>query len=142
MFRLAEAPGCRHQNLVRHFDEVTGPCGDACDACGLPRAAAPALGAGAHRERDPGGPARRGALRLDPDAPAPDEVWVEALRLLRRELATERHVPPYVVFNDATMLQLAAMRPRTAADLLAVSGIGPAKLERYGARLLALFARG
>ncbi len=146
MFRLAEAPGCRHQNLVRHFDEATEPCGAACDACGLPPAATPMTGAGRRRGHDDGldprANARRDTPRAAPGEPAPDELWVEALRLLRRELATERHVPPYVVFNDATLLQLAATRPRCAADLLAVSGIGPAKLERYGARLLALFARG
>ncbi|HOU90985.1 MAG TPA: ATP-dependent DNA helicase RecQ [Polyangiaceae bacterium] len=142
MFRIAEAPGCRHQNLLSYFGEAIAPCGDACDACGLPRPAAAPPAAGGHGEREPRGADPRGARGPATDEPSPDDVWVEALRLLRRELAGERHVPAYVVFNDATLRELAARRPRCAADLLAVNGIGPAKLERYGARLLALFARG
>ncbi len=136
MFRLAEATGCRHQRLLSHFGEAIAPCGDACDACGLPR---PGDGRG---EREPRGAAPGSARSPPAEEPSPDDVWIEALRLLRRELAVERHVPAYVVFNDATLRELAARRPRCAADLLAVNGIGPAKLERYGARLLALFARG
>jgi superfamily II DNA helicase RecQ len=45
-------------------------------------------------------------------------------------------VPAYVVFNDRTLAELVARTPRTLAELAAVPGIGPAKLERYGQELL------
>jgi ATP-dependent DNA helicase RecQ len=65
-----------------------------------------------------------------------DASLFDALRALRRELATERGVPAYVIFSDATLAEMAARRPRTAPELLGVSGVGPAKLERYGDRFL------
>ncbi|HEX9496274.1 MAG TPA: HRDC domain-containing protein, partial [Candidatus Limnocylindria bacterium] len=47
-------------------------------------------------------------------------------------------VPAYIVFSDAVLRAMAASRPNTDRELLAISGIGPAKLERYGARFLEL----
>jgi ATP-dependent DNA helicase RecQ len=62
----------------------------------------------------------------------------ERLRALRRLLAERLHVPPYVVFSDATLRDLALARPRDADQLLLVKGIGEHKRERYGAPFLAL----
>ena len=45
-------------------------------------------------------------------------------------------MPAYVVFHDSTLVEIATRRPRTLADLRGISGIGPAKLERYGEDLL------
>ena len=61
-----------------------------------------------------------------------DETLFEALRALRKRLADEQNVPAYVVFSDATLAEMAARRPGTYAELLEVSGVGQAKLERYG----------
>jgi ATP-dependent DNA helicase RecQ len=85
---------------------------------------------------DPATKARR--TRKDAAAaPAPGEspLW-DALRSLRRELADEHGVPPYVIFHDATLAALATRRPRTRAELLNIPGIGQAKLERYGEAFL------
>ncbi|MFZ9973929.1 MAG: HRDC domain-containing protein [Vulcanococcus sp.] len=49
-------------------------------------------------------------------------------------------MPPYVVFHDRTLVELAAMRPGSLSELGSVSGIGSAKLERYGAALLEVLA--
>jgi ATP-dependent DNA helicase UvrD/PcrA len=65
---------------------------------------------------------------------------VQALREWRLTRARADEVPAYVVFNDRTLAELAAREPRTLAELAAVPGIGPAKLERYGAELLARLA--
>jgi DNA helicase-2/ATP-dependent DNA helicase PcrA len=65
---------------------------------------------------------------------------VQALREWRRTRARADEVPAYVVFNDRTLAELAARTPRTLAELAAVPGIGPAKLERYGPELLARLA--
>ena len=56
----------------------------------------------------------------------------EALRELRREIASEAGVPPYVVFHDSTLREMAACRPATLAALGGVSGVGSRKLETYG----------
>ncbi len=60
----------------------------------------------------------------------------EALRDLRRELATAANVPPYVVFHDSTLRDMAARRPATLAALGEVSGVGTRKLEAYGEAFL------
>ncbi|TML55638.1 MAG: ATP-dependent DNA helicase UvrD2 [Actinobacteria bacterium] len=65
---------------------------------------------------------------------------VQALREWRLARARADEVPAYVVFNDRTLAELVARTPRTLAELAAVPGIGPAKLERYGADLLAQLA--
>ncbi|WP_338447021.1 DNA helicase RecQ [Pelagerythrobacter marensis] len=60
----------------------------------------------------------------------------DALRELRRELALEAQVPPYVVFHDATLREMAARRPATLSELGEIGGVGAKKLEAYGARFL------
>ncbi|HZC74573.1 MAG TPA: 3'-5' exonuclease, partial [Gaiellaceae bacterium] len=65
---------------------------------------------------------------------------VQGLREWRLARARADEVPAYVVFNDRTLAELAARTPRTLAELAAVPGIGPAKLERYGSELLARLA--
>jgi ATP-dependent DNA helicase RecQ len=62
----------------------------------------------------------------------------EALRARRLELAREQGVPPYVIFHDSTLREMAQARPRDADDLAGISGIGAKKLERYGADFLAV----
>ncbi len=65
-----------------------------------------------------------------------DEALFEQLRRLRKQLADEQGVPPYVVFGDATLVQMAREKPMDEHDLLAVSGVGTHKLEKYGADFL------
>jgi DNA helicase-2/ATP-dependent DNA helicase PcrA len=65
---------------------------------------------------------------------------VQALKEWRLARARADEVPAYVVFNDRTLAELAAQTPRTIAELAAIPGIGPAKLERYGPELLARIA--
>ena len=60
----------------------------------------------------------------------------EALRELRRELASEAQVPPYVIFHDSTLREMAARRPSTISALGRVGGVGAKKLEAYGERFL------
>jgi ATP-dependent DNA helicase RecQ len=65
-----------------------------------------------------------------------DRDLFETLRGLRRELARERQVPPYVIFSDATLRELARLRPDTADALRAVHGIGEKKLADLGPVIL------
>ncbi|MGA8262704.1 MAG: DNA helicase RecQ [Arenicellales bacterium] len=62
-------------------------------------------------------------------------LW-EALRRLRKRLADEQGVPPYVVFHDATLMEMVAHRPSDEAELLSLNGVGEAKLQRYGKAFL------
>ncbi len=70
----------------------------------------------------------------------PQTPAVQALKEWRLARARADEVPAYVVFNDRTLAELVARTPRTLAELAAVPGIGPAKLERYGPELLAQLA--
>ncbi|HEY0959302.1 MAG TPA: DNA helicase RecQ [Novosphingobium sp.] len=60
----------------------------------------------------------------------------DALRALRRDLAQEAGVPPYVIFHDATLREMAAQRPATLSALGEIGGVGARKLEAYGAAFL------
>ncbi len=81
-------------------------------------------------------PARKKATR-QPVGDADRLLW-EALRALRKRLAEEQGVPPYVVFHDSTLLEMVELRPTTLAGLSAISGVGQHKLERYGERFIAV----
>ena len=63
------------------------------------------------------------------------EQW-EALRALRRKLAEEHGVPPYVIFPDSTLLEMLRSQPTSLSEMATVSGIGARKLERYGEAFL------
>ncbi|MCB0561295.1 MAG: DNA helicase RecQ [Lewinellaceae bacterium] len=60
-----------------------------------------------------------------------DELF-EKLRQLRKHLAQERGVPPYIVFNDATLEEMAAVRPMTDEEMKNINGVGERKLQLYG----------
>jgi ATP-dependent DNA helicase RecQ len=63
----------------------------------------------------------------------PHDPLFEALRARRRALAAEAGVPPYVIFHDSTLREMAELKPTTIHALSRVSGVGAAKLDRYGA---------
>ena len=66
-----------------------------------------------------------------------DPALFETLRALRRKLATERNVPPYVIFGDRTLRQMAYYVPQTSESLAQISGVGAVKLEQLGEEFLA-----
>ncbi|MGB0933782.1 MAG: DNA helicase RecQ [Lishizhenia sp.] len=66
-----------------------------------------------------------------------DENLFNQLKLLRRKIAVEDNVPAYIVFSDATLLELSKEKPTTQNALLAISGVGLKKAETYGEEFLA-----
>ena len=60
----------------------------------------------------------------------------DALRTLRRDLAREAGVPPYVIFHDSVLREMAATRPASLAELGQIGGVGARKLDAYGDRFL------
>lgn len=99
----------------------------------------------AHREALPlEMPAEAARPRSAAPEPVPldgeGEALLARLKAWRTATAAAEEVPPYIVFNDRTLAELAQRRPASEDALLEVRGIGPAKLERYGPALLALLA--
>src|SRR6187402_1561069 len=82
-------------------------------------------------------PTRKEKRRREGINPVGDPLF-EALRALRRELAAEAQIPPYVIFHDATLREMAATRPATRRELGEIPGIGARKLEVYGDAFLAV----
>jgi len=98
---------------------------------------APVRAAAAPRRRDRTGEGRNAALEtMDADVRA----RFEALRAWRRDRASEQHVPPYVIFQDKTLLEIAHAEPGDLVALGAVSGVGQSKLDRYGKGVLEALA--
>ena len=79
-------------------------------------------------------PKRQRARRSRDSGPA--DPTFDALREARRRLAAETGVPPYVVFHDSTLREIAAVRPASLAELSRIGGVGEAKLQRYGEAML------
>ncbi|WP_210401545.1 ATP-dependent DNA helicase UvrD2 [Corynebacterium sp. HMSC068G04] len=69
-----------------------------------------------------------------------DEDVFNALRAWRASVAKDSQVPAYVVFSDATLQAISEALPASEAELLDISGVGPSKLERYGAEVLQIIA--
>jgi ATP-dependent DNA helicase RecQ len=81
--------------------------------------------------------ARSAAQSVVSDA---DRDLFQALRQKRLELARTQNVPPYVIFHDRTLIELAAARPASRAEMANVPGVGEAKLDRYGPAFLTVIA--
>jgi ATP-dependent DNA helicase RecQ len=83
--------------------------------------------------------ARAGAANSRSGASAAPQggALFEHLRALRKRLADENGLPPYVVFHDATLREMAARRPLTLNQFAELPGVGRAKLERYGDEFIA-----
>jgi ATP-dependent DNA helicase RecQ len=82
---------------------------------------------------------RRTARNGNSDNPVGDPLF-DALRACRRELALEAGVPPYVIFHDSTLREMAEQRPSTIRELGMVSGVGQKKLDAWGDAFLEAIA--
>jgi ATP-dependent DNA helicase RecQ len=79
---------------------------------------------------------RRSRQRAAPDGA--ENPLFEALRAKRREIAAAAGMPPYVIFHDSTLREMAALRPSSLTAMAEVPGVGAAKLERYGPAFLSV----
>jgi ATP-dependent DNA helicase RecQ len=154
MYRYATEGGCRHQRLVGHFGEKLPACGTSCDECCDVATFGWSDAGRAEPRREHTGPGRfersdtyactgmGRSAKQDVPAAAPGEQaeLFDRLKALRKELATAQHVPAYVIFSDATLLEMVVQRPRNEDELLAVSGVGPKKLAAYGQAFLRALA--
>jgi ATP-dependent DNA helicase RecQ len=83
-------------------------------------------------------PPRRRQSRRRYEGPA--DPMFDALREARRKLASDAGVPPYVIFHDSTLREIAERKPSSLRELGEVQGVGATKLERYGEAMLAVLA--
>ena len=120
MQEFTENLNCLRSNILRYFGEsnVPGNCMN-CSSCLSPR-----LNLEIEKTED-----STHFMR---------EPLFEELRNLRREIADSESVPAYIVFNDASLVQMVRDRPKTKDDFLAITGVGPNKLDRYGSQFLSL----
>jgi ATP-dependent DNA helicase RecQ len=95
-----------------------------------------ALETPAPRRRERRAPGRTGPERMAPD----ESVLFEALRAWRLGEARAQGVPPYVIFHDQTLAEIARLKPASRAALLTVGGVGQGKLDRYGEKVLSVVA--
>jgi ATP-dependent DNA helicase RecQ len=148
MQQYAYTRTCRRAFVLRYFGDpaARGAC-SGCDNClGTHQASRRA------RSNTPGKPARQkprparapADVTSPTSAQAPEQINLSAsdtallarLKSLRTQIAREERVPPYIVFPDRTLAEIAVRRPRTEHAMSGIRGVGPAKLERYGARFL------
>jgi DNA helicase-2/ATP-dependent DNA helicase PcrA len=80
---------------------------------------------------------------VSPTAPSPDASGLyDALNAWRRDRSLSERVAPYLVFHNRVLAAIADARPRSPEELAEIAGVGPAKLERYGAEVLEVVAAG
>ncbi len=80
--------------------------------------------------------AKRAPVDLRP-LTSEEQQALERLRSWRKQMAQSEHLPPYLVCHDRTLEHLVILRPQTIEDLNRVTGLGPSKIAKYGAQLLA-----
>ena len=142
MIGYAMSTSCLRKRILRYFGQDVTALYDGCGRCSV--CDGETADRYLHKERkvvqriDAVRSARVRSLREEDDFPAhdDDEELFERLRTLRKELADLQGVPPYVIFSDATLRGMVRRRPKTAEELLDVSGVGQVKLERYGQAFL------
>ncbi|MFZ5834730.1 MAG: DNA helicase RecQ [Pseudomonadota bacterium] len=92
------------------------------------------------RLRKPAAPARKTTRQTLPapvtELPGTARTLLDALKARRMELARAQNVPPYVIFHDKTLVEMASHKPRTPDTLRLISGVGEMKLQRYGPQFL------
>ncbi len=83
---------------------------------------------------------KKAAAVKDALLPPADEKLLAALKDLRKSLAMRQSIPAYVVFTDATLVDMCRLKPKTQEEFMEVSGVGQAKSQRYGEVFLAVIA--
>ncbi len=142
MQQYAYTKGCRRGFVLRYFgDPAARTSCSGCDNClgtrvEVERGAAPEPARSRSSGRRRGGAKERADVDEAPTLSGADEALLARLRDLRRVISREDQVPAYVVFSDRTLAEMAVRRPTTEHALSEIRGVGPAKLERYGARFL------
>jgi ATP-dependent DNA helicase RecQ len=141
--KYAYTKDCRRGFVLRYFGDPAARTKCAgCDNClGISAVAtAPQEKSSRRRERSPTQARSRSPEADDVSLGPAEEKVLAGLKTVRSRIAREEQVPAYIVFSDRTLAELAVRRPRSLSAFQDVRGVGPMKLERYGARFLAAIA--
>jgi ATP-dependent DNA helicase RecQ len=113
---------------MRYFGESLDEVCAGCDVCNGARLLIDSTPASIHRHD--------GRAKPAPALPGTySALAVEELRRFRRELAGDLAIPPFIIFNDATLFALATALPTNKAEFLAVKGMGASRWERFGVKI-------
>jgi ATP-dependent DNA helicase RecQ len=85
---------------------------------------------------------RKAEADASPVSQSPDTALFERLRQLRKQLADAAGLPPYVIFHDSTLRELAVRKPETLTDFARIPGVGQSKLDRYAQAFMEVIAAG
>ncbi len=148
MIGYAMSTSCLRRRIVRYFGQDLEGVDETCNTCSVcgwaePRKAR-AIAVSRAGARDDVGARRRRASALPAYEEEPseeDEALFQRLRALRKQIADEAAVPPYVVFSDKSLREMVRNKPSTDDEFLDISGVGQTKLERYGSVFMAELAR-
>ncbi|MBL8027770.1 MAG: RecQ family ATP-dependent DNA helicase [Fibrobacteres bacterium] len=137
VMRFAESIECRRKNLLEYFNETYPDerC-DNCDRC-LPDIMEQRE---AIYEEVYEAIPKKSVEKKQTKSVINEELF-QALRTLRRDIADSIGMPPYIVFSDRTLQEMAKKKPKTASQLLSVTGVGEHKLRKYGKDFLDVIAR-
>ena len=150
MIGYAMSTSCLRARVLRYFGQRLEVPPEGCGGCSVCTGEGPERYLRAERKRKAADGGRVFGARSvpepnvtdpteDPDVwvhDAPDEEMFQRLRVLRKSLATQAHVPPYVIFSDRTLRAMVRNRPHTEEQLLEIPGVGQEKLRRYGEAFL------
>ncbi len=130
MIGYAMSTNCLRRRILRYFGQDLAGVDETCASCSVCGWKEPKRAVAKHinpSHMQLTSPAVPDELPSDED-----EALFQRLRALRKRLADEAQVPPYVVFSDKTLREMVRLRPQNHSELLLVSGVGQVKLARYG----------
>ena len=144
MIGYAMSTTCLRRRILRYFgqdlDGVDNTCAT-CSVCGWEEPRKESHVVAADDVAIQTGAKKRHTPSWSESPSSEDEALFERLRALRKRLADQKGVPPYVVFSDKTLWEMIRLRPQNEDELLQVSGVGRTKLQRYGEVFLEELAR-
>lgn len=135
MVEYCTTSGCLRNYILRYFGEKAyGECGS-CSSCGASekrRTKRGRLAEALERRQKIAELSKKPAPAVSPLSSADERALYERLKYIRLKQSKIQGVPPYVIYNDRTMLDICRRLPVTAEELLSCDGIGNAKVKRYG----------
>jgi superfamily II DNA helicase RecQ len=139
MARYVRTRQCRMVSLIRHFgdDEDAGTACGLCDRCEPSQRALAAPPQATRRSQAARVRRQPPRARREVKVEAPSGL-VDALRAFRKAEAAARAIPAFRVLTDRVLYQVAHEQPRSEAELLSITGVGPSIVRRYGERLIDL----
>ena len=131
----ATGSGCLRERILGYFGEAAKPCGHCGNCLGLADVRTAPGTAGDTEKRASAKGVRLDGTRRQTEKPGERQLF-NRLSDLRKRIAREQRVPPFIIFTNVTLLEMARKRPHTRREMLRVTGVGEGKMDRYGGDFL------